>query len=186
MDDRATLKLEEELGRINERFESGEMKAFGRGQPKLLEHFDEIRRAQARLAERQVALSMERMSAATLPLSLFPVRRLSLTSFFQEDERRSFFFFFFGRGARRGAGRKGRASCRARCGAGNDLPRPRRDQPRAAVRSAAAADAVKAKLLTSGRCYFCYFCCWKKHGYHRRFGCASARSCSEAFRAAVL
>jgi hypothetical protein len=59
--DHAVLHLDEQLGRISERFESGEMCAFGRGQEKLRQHFDELRRAQEALAERQVAASMEKM-----------------------------------------------------------------------------------------------------------------------------
>lgn len=61
MEDRAVVYLEEELGRINEMFENGDMKAFGRSQEKLIQHFEEIRRAQMDLADRQVSAALERM-----------------------------------------------------------------------------------------------------------------------------
>lgn len=61
MEDHAAVFLEEELGRINEMFESGEMMAFGRSQEKLMQHFEEIRKAQMDLADRQVSTALERM-----------------------------------------------------------------------------------------------------------------------------
>ena len=73
MEDRAAVYLEEELGRINEMFESGDMMAFGRGQEKLIQHFEEIRKAQMDLADRQVSAALERMKttadAKTAPSS---------------------------------------------------------------------------------------------------------------------
>ena len=71
MEDHAAMYLEEELGRINEMFESGEMMAFGKNQEKLIQHFEEIRNAQMDLAERQVSAALERMKttaeAKTVP-----------------------------------------------------------------------------------------------------------------------
>eukprot|EP00727_Mastigamoeba_balamuthi_P010553 m51a1_g612 hypothetical protein (117) ;mRNA; f:93252-93717 len=53
-EEQAALHLEEELARIDERFEAGELKAFGRGQDKLLADFEEIRKMQAQLAARHI------------------------------------------------------------------------------------------------------------------------------------
>lgn len=61
MEDHAVVYLEEELGRINEMFENGDMMAFGRSQEKLIQHFEEIRSAQMDLADRQVSAALERM-----------------------------------------------------------------------------------------------------------------------------
>jgi len=50
--------LEEELKKINERFERGEMKAFGVNQDAILKKFQAVRKLQAQLSMQQVALGM--------------------------------------------------------------------------------------------------------------------------------
>lgn len=53
--DEAAFHLEEELATIRDRFEHGEMQAFGSQQEKLLKDLKEIRQRQATLSMKQVA-----------------------------------------------------------------------------------------------------------------------------------
>lgn len=59
--DEAALYLEEELSTIRDRFETGEMQAFGTQQGKMLKDFQEIRKMQAQLSMKQVATLGELM-----------------------------------------------------------------------------------------------------------------------------
>eukprot|EP01132_Coremiostelium_polycephalum_P005030 gene5030-6260_t len=61
MDDSSVLLLDEELKKINNKFESGEMKAFGINQQKILKEFQEIRKLQAQLSMKQVSIGSERI-----------------------------------------------------------------------------------------------------------------------------
>lgn len=54
--DKAAMFLEDELENIKEKFESGEMKAFGLEQQQILNSFQEIRKYQSQLAMKQVAM----------------------------------------------------------------------------------------------------------------------------------
>ncbi len=54
--DKAAMYLEDELENIRERFDNGEMNAFGPNQSKILKQFQEIRHFQAQLAMKQVAM----------------------------------------------------------------------------------------------------------------------------------
>jgi len=56
--DKGVINLEEELAKINERYEKGEMKAFGVNQDSVLKKFQEIRKMQAQLSMKQVAMGM--------------------------------------------------------------------------------------------------------------------------------
>ncbi|KAK5584262.1 hypothetical protein RB653_005870 [Dictyostelium firmibasis] len=61
MDDSSVLLLDEELKKINEKFQAGEMKAFGLNQQKILKDFQEIRKQQAQLSMKQVSIGSERI-----------------------------------------------------------------------------------------------------------------------------
>ncbi|EGC30955.1 hypothetical protein DICPUDRAFT_157255 [Dictyostelium purpureum] len=61
MDDSSILFLDEELKKINDRFQSGEMRAFGLNQQKILKDFQEIRKLQAQLSMKQVSIGSERI-----------------------------------------------------------------------------------------------------------------------------
>ncbi|EFA83665.1 hypothetical protein PPL_02731 [Heterostelium album PN500] len=61
MDDSSALLLDEELMKINKRFESGEMKAFGLNQQKILKELQDIRKQQAQLSMKQVSIGSERI-----------------------------------------------------------------------------------------------------------------------------
>ncbi|GAM20624.1 hypothetical protein SAMD00019534_037990, partial [Acytostelium subglobosum LB1] len=61
MNDSHALLLDEELTKINKRFENGEMKAFGLNQQRILKEFQEIRKQQAQLSVKQVSIGSERI-----------------------------------------------------------------------------------------------------------------------------
>ncbi|KYQ99973.1 hypothetical protein DLAC_03563 [Tieghemostelium lacteum] len=61
MDDSSVFLLDEELKKINDKFESGRMKAFGVEQQKILKDFQEIRKLQAQLSMKQVSIGSERI-----------------------------------------------------------------------------------------------------------------------------
>eukprot|EP01111_Echinosteliopsis_oligospora_P011558 TRINITY_DN3844_c0_g1_i1.p1 TRINITY_DN3844_c0_g1~~TRINITY_DN3844_c0_g1_i1.p1 ORF type:complete len:114 (-),score=24.44 TRINITY_DN3844_c0_g1_i1:8-349(-) len=58
---KSAIMLDEELQKINAKFENGEMKAFGVNQAKILKEFQEIRIMQAQLSMKQVAMGSERV-----------------------------------------------------------------------------------------------------------------------------
>ncbi|KAF2070917.1 hypothetical protein CYY_007761 [Polysphondylium violaceum] len=61
MDDSSVLLIDEELKKIDQKFKSGEMKAFGLNQHKILKDFQEIRKLQAQLSMKQVSIGSERI-----------------------------------------------------------------------------------------------------------------------------
>eukprot|EP01112_Ceratiomyxa_fruticulosa_P001233 TRINITY_DN1124_c0_g1_i1.p1 TRINITY_DN1124_c0_g1~~TRINITY_DN1124_c0_g1_i1.p1 ORF type:complete len:129 (+),score=21.85 TRINITY_DN1124_c0_g1_i1:89-475(+) len=61
MDDKGASLLDDELQELNRRFEAGEMKAFGPNQQRILKEFQDIRKLQAQLSMKQVALGTERI-----------------------------------------------------------------------------------------------------------------------------
>jgi len=65
MDDKGAALLEEELQELNRRFETGEMRAFGPNQQRILKEFQDIRKLQAQLSMKQVALGTERIITRT-------------------------------------------------------------------------------------------------------------------------
>ena len=61
--ERAQLKLEEELGRIEAAYERGDMQAFGRNQTALLQNIAALKAQQLALAEKQFSISLNSDSA---------------------------------------------------------------------------------------------------------------------------